>query len=56
MKGLNVTLLAGEELPHKNFIPSLISSLCSSTLQSFVNLDFPEFFNVFVVSVETPGT
>ena len=33
-----------------------ISSLCSSTLQSFANLDFPEFFNVFVVSVETPGT
>ena len=22
----------------------------------FANLDFPEFFNVFVVSVETPGT
>ena len=56
LKGLNVTLLAGEELPHKNFIPSLISSLCSSTLQSFANPDFPEFFNVFVVSVETPGT
>ena len=51
-----MTLLAGKELPHKNFIPSLISSLCSSTLQSFANLDFPEFFNVFVVSVETPGT